>query len=141
MPDPAAGGTLETMPVRCLIVDDNRDFLRAASDLLERDGITVVGVASTGALARHACRELQPDVVLLDIQLGEETGFDVARQLAGEHGADKLRVILISAHSMEDFADMIADTQAHSFLPKSALSATAVLGILARPGDAVSGHQ
>jgi CheY-like chemotaxis protein len=128
------------MPVRCLIVDDNRHFLRAASDLLERDGITVVGVASTGALARHACRELQPDVVLLDIQLGEETGFEVARQLAGKPGSDKPRVILISAHSMEDFSDMIADAQTYSFLPKSALSATAVLGVLALRGDVVSGQ-
>jgi CheY-like chemotaxis protein len=128
------------MPVRCLIVDDNRHFLRAASDLLEREGITVVGVASTGALARHACRELQPDVVLLDIQLGEETGFEVARQLAGNAGSDKPRVILISAHSMEDFSDMIADTQTYSFLPKSALSATAVLGVLAVRGDVVSGQ-
>jgi CheY-like chemotaxis protein len=128
------------MPVRCLIVDDNRDFLRAASDLLERDGITVVGVASTGALARHACRELRPDVVLLDIQLGEETGFDVARQLAGKTGPDNPRVILISAHSVEDFSDLTADTERFSFLSKSALSATAVLGILASPGDVVSGQ-
>jgi CheY-like chemotaxis protein len=128
------------MSVRCLIVDDNRDFLRAASNLLERDGITVVGVASTGALARHACRELRPDVVLLDIQLGEETGFEVARQLAGTPGPDKPRVVLISARSMEDFTDMSADTQAFSFLPKSALSATAVLGILATRGDTVSGQ-
>ncbi len=128
------------MPVRCLIVDDNRDFLRAASNLLERDGITVVGVASTGALARYACRELRPDVVLLDVQLGEETGFEVARRLAGQSGPDKPRVILISAYSGEDLAELIADTPAHSFLPKAALSATAVLGILARPGPAVSGR-
>jgi CheY-like chemotaxis protein len=128
------------MPVRCLIVDDNRDFLRAASDLLERDGITVVGVASTGALARRACLELRPDVVLLDIQLGEETGFEVARQLAGKPSQNKPRIILISAHSIDDFRDMIADAQAYSFLAKSALSAPAVLGILAATGDAVSGR-
>jgi CheY-like chemotaxis protein len=128
------------MPVRCLIVDDSRDFLRAASDLLERDGITVVGVASTGALARHACLELRPDVVLLDIQLGEETGFEVARQLRSKPDSNNPRIILISAHSREDFGDMIADAQALSFLPKSALSATAVLGILASPGGAVSGR-
>jgi len=128
------------MPVRCLIVDDNPGFLRAATDLLERDGITVVGVASTGAVARHACRELRPDVVLLDIQLGEETGFEVARQLVERPGADKPRVILISAHYLEDFGDMIADTPAVSFLPKTALSAPAVLGILANPGGAVSGR-
>jgi len=127
------------MAVRCLIVDDNQDFLRAAGNLLERGGIAVVGMASTGAQASHACRELRPDVVLLDIELGEETGFDIARQLAEQADTDKPRVILISAYSGIDFADMIADVPAVSFLPKAALSAPEVLGILARPGDLVSG--
>jgi len=128
------------MRVRCLIVDDNHDFLRAAGNLLEREGITVAGVASTGAEARRACHELRPDVVLLDIELGEETGFEVARQLTRQPGPDKPRVILISAYAAGDFGDMIADTPEVSFLPKAALSATAVLGILARPGGWVSGH-
>ncbi|MGH3300997.1 MAG: response regulator [Streptosporangiaceae bacterium] len=119
-----------TMSVRCLIVDDNRDFLRAASDLLERTGITVVGVASTGAQAGRACGELQPDVVLLDVDLGEESGFEVARQLAGLAGPDQPRVILISAYAAEDFGDMMADTPAVSFLPKGTLSGQAVLAIV-----------
>ncbi|HYK67085.1 MAG TPA: response regulator [Streptosporangiaceae bacterium] len=128
------------MPVRCIIVDDNRDFLRAASTLLDRDEITVVGVASTGAQAHRACGELRPDLVLLDIQLGEESGFEVARQLSGRPGLGTPRVILISSYSREDFGDMIADTPAISFLPKEALSATAVLAMLARPADPVSGY-
>jgi CheY-like chemotaxis protein len=119
------------MSVRCLIVDDNRDFLRVASDLLDQSGISVVGVASTAAQASQARSELQPDVVLVDIGLGEESGFDVARQLGGQTGADQLCVILISAHSREDYVDMLADTPGVSFLPKNALSAPAVLGILA----------
>jgi CheY-like chemotaxis protein len=128
------------MPVRCLIVDDNRDFLRAASNLLERDGLTVVGVASTGAQAYHACRRLRPDVILLDIELGEETGFAVARQLAALARADNPRVILISAYTAEDFGDLIADAPVVSFLPKAALSPTAVLGVLARAGRSVPGR-
>ena len=116
--------------MRCLIVDDNRDFLRAASDLLERTEITVVGVASTGAQAGQACRELQPDVVLVDIGLGKESGLDVARQLGGQAGPDQPCVILMSEHSAEDFADVIADTPAVSFLPKGALSGSAVLSVL-----------
>jgi len=128
------------MSVRCLIVDDNQDFLRAAGDLLGRGGITVVGVASTGAMARDACRELRPDVVLLDVQLGEEDGFEVARQLADKAGPDKPRVILISARSADDFAAMTAGSPAFSFLPKTALSGTAVLNVLAGPGEAVSGR-
>jgi CheY-like chemotaxis protein len=125
------------MAVRCLIVDDNHDFLRAASDLLEREGISVVGVASTGAQATRACRELEPDVVLLDIDLGEETGFEVCHQLAGQAGPGLPRVILISAYSADDFQDMIADTPAVSFLPKAGLSGTAIRGIFARAGGSV----
>ncbi|HEX7994591.1 MAG TPA: response regulator, partial [Streptosporangiaceae bacterium] len=74
------------MPVRCLIVDDSRDFLDAARDLLEGDGIAVVGGVSTAAQACRLCREQRPDVALIDIDLGEETGFQVARQLADQAG-------------------------------------------------------
>lgn len=120
------------MSVRCLIVDDNRDFLRAASDLLERAGIAVVGVASTGSEAGRACDELQPDVVLVDIDLGVESGFDVARELADLVSPDQPRVILISAYAAEDVGDMVSDTPAVAFVPKGSLSGQAILGIVAR---------
>jgi CheY-like chemotaxis protein len=126
------------MPVRCLIVDDNQDFLRAARELLERDGINVVGVVSTGAQAYRAYRELEPDVVLVDIELGEETGFEVARQLAGQVSSRQPRVILISSYSEDDFQDLIADSPAVSFLPKEGLSGTAIRSILARAGGSVA---
>lgn len=121
--------------MRCLIVDDSNDFLRAARELLESEGISVVGAVSTGAQALRTCRELNPDVVLLDIDLGEENGFDVARQLADRADATQPRVILISGHSGDDFADMIADSPVLSFLPKARLSGTAIRDILARAGD------
>lgn len=120
--------------MRCLIVDDNNDFLRAARELLESDGISVVGAVSTGAQAYRTCRDLNPDVVLLDIDLGEENGFDVARQLADA----TQRVILISGYSRDDFEDMITDSPVLSFLPKASLSGTAIRDILARAGDAVT---
>lgn len=119
------------MPLRCLIVDDSHEFRRAASELLQREGISVVGVASTGAQASRACTELRPEVVLLDIDLGEEMGFDVARQLAGRAGSGQPVIILISSYSAEDFADMIAASPAVSFLPKSNLSGTAIRRIVA----------
>jgi CheY-like chemotaxis protein len=124
------------MPVRCLIVDDNHDFLRAARELLEREGISVVAAVSTGADAQRSCQRLQPDVALVDIDLGAESGFDVARAVAGQQGGPP-RVILISAYSGDDFADLIADSPAVSFLPKPSLSAAAIRGILASTGGAV----
>jgi CheY-like chemotaxis protein len=123
-------GTLDSMPVRCLIVDDSHDFLRAARDLLERQGISVVGEASTGAQAYRSCSELQPDIVLIDIDLGEESGFQVAAQLAARRGAVQPALVLISAYAADDFQDMIADTPAVSFLPKPDLSGMAIRGIL-----------
>lgn len=129
-----AGG----MHVRCLIVDDNEDFLRAARELLERDGISVVDVVTNGAQAYRACRELKPDIALVDIELGEETGFEVARQLAAQGSSPQPRVILISTYSEDDFEDMIRDSPAISFLPKTGLSGTAIRSILARAGGPVT---
>ena len=63
------------MPLRCLLVDDNEAFLEAASLLLEREGVTVVGVASTIAEALRQARVLRPDVILVDIGLGNESGL------------------------------------------------------------------
>jgi CheY-like chemotaxis protein len=128
------------MSARCLIVDDNRDFLRAASDLLEHAGITVAGIASTSAQASRACRELEPDVVLIDIDLGDESGLDLARDLVGGAGSDQPRVILTSAYAAEDFTDMIADLPGVAFLAKAALSGSAVLGILACRGGSAGGR-
>jgi two-component system, NarL family, nitrate/nitrite response regulator NarL len=110
---------------RCLIVDDNPTFLEAATMLLEREGLTVVGVASTSAEALSRSRELDPDVVLVDIALGGESGFDLARRLA-EAGGDVPTVILISTHAEADFADLIKATPAAGFVSKSELSAKAI---------------
>jgi two-component system nitrate/nitrite response regulator NarL len=111
--------------LRCLIVDDNASFLQAAGSLLEREGVTVVGLASSGADAVRRTRELRPEVVLVDIVLGPESGFDVARELAGRDG-DGPTVILISTHAEADFADLIEQSPATGFVPKSDLSAEAI---------------
>ncbi len=114
------------MVLRSFIVDDNSRFLAAARVLLEREGIEVVGVASNGAEAIRLVSELKPDVALVDIDLGEESGLDVARSLAGAHGDSGPRVVLISGYSEGDFADLIADSPAVGFLPKSDLSARTI---------------
>jgi DNA-binding NarL/FixJ family response regulator len=114
------------MSLRCLLVDDSARFLEAARALLERGGVEVVGIASTGADAVSQARETAPDVVLVDLDLDGENGFDVARRLVGDVPA----VILISTHSREDFQELIAASPAHGFLHKSAVSARAIRDLL-----------
>ena len=118
------------MTLRSLIVDDNRSFLGAARNLLVREGIEVVGVASTGAEAVRLADELRPDVALVDIDLGEESGFDVARRLAELASLNGARIVLISTHAEKDFADLIEESPAVGFLPKSDLSASRVYELL-----------
>ena len=68
-------------PIRVVIVDDNSEFLDSARRLLEHQGISVVGVASTKADALRHVHELRPDVTLVDVNIGEESGFDLAEAL------------------------------------------------------------
>jgi DNA-binding NarL/FixJ family response regulator len=114
--------------IRCLIVDDNQRFLDAARLLLEREGMAVVGVAKTSAEALRLETELRPDVVLVDIRLGDESGFDLARRLGGP-------VILISTHAQDEYAEEIAASPAAGFIPKAELSASAVLRLAGAPAD------
>ena len=116
------------MPLRTLIVDDSARFLDAASDLLGREGLTVVGVASTGDETRRQAEALQPDVILVDVFLGKESGLDLARRLVDE--TDGTTVILISSHSEADLADLIAASPAAGFVPKTQLSASAIRRIV-----------
>ena len=113
------------MSLRCVIVDDSPRFLEAARGLLERQRLSVVGVASTVAEAVRRVDETRPDVVLVDLALGPESGFALARLL-------RERVILISTHAEQDYADLIAASPAVGFLSKSDLSADAVHALLDR---------
>lgn len=116
------------MQLRCVLVDDDEEFLKVAQTLLERDGVTVAGVAHNSAEAVQRTQALRPDVVLIDIRLGRESGFEAARRLAGDgHSA---ALIMISAHAGEDYAELIAESPAAGFLPKAELSAVAIRRIL-----------
>ena len=132
------------MALRCLIVDDSPRFLDAARGLLERQGITVVGVASNSAEALLRAEELQPDVTLVDIDLGGESGLELARRLYGEADLAGSPVILISTHAERDYAELIAASRAIGFLAKTDLSAKAIQDLLhshgdSNPGDPISG--
>ncbi len=116
--------------LRCLIVDDSDHFKEAARRMLEADGIAVVGMAATSAEALRWFRRLRPDLVLVDIDLGEENGFDVVRRLSEEAGGRRPRIILISTYDEQDYADMIAASPAVAFLSKPSLSGRAIDEIL-----------
>ena len=119
------------MADRVLIVDDNHSFLEAARMLLEREGLTVTAVVSSTAEALRSAEASPPDVILVDISLGEESGLDLARRLAEvDGGREGTTVILISTHTQADFADVIAESSAAGFLPKAELSAAAIRRIV-----------
>jgi DNA-binding NarL/FixJ family response regulator len=120
--------------LRCVIVDDSPAVLRSASELLEGEGIAIVGVADTGEEAIRLMEELKPDVMLLDIALGPESGFDLARRVTRTRGGAAPRIILISTHDEADFARQIEVSPAIGFLPKSDLSATAIQRLMDRAG-------
>jgi two-component system nitrate/nitrite response regulator NarL len=113
------------MPLQCIIVDDYQPFLKVARANLERQGMAVIGVASNGTEALRQARELRPDVALVDISLGTESGFDVAREIDPYVGI----VILISSddhYADDDYAELIAGSPAVGFLSKATLSADAI---------------
>jgi len=118
--------------MRCLIVDDNRGFLEVGRILLEGDGMEVVGVARSVAHGIARARELEPDVILVDVDLGNDSGVELARRLARELDGSGGKVILMSAHGEEEITDLIEDGLAIGFLPKHALSRRAIEDVLAR---------
>jgi len=113
--------------LRCVIVDDNAFFLEGASDLLRREGLDVVGVASNGPDAIRLVTELRPDVTLVDVDLGDEDGLELAGQLVGHS-----KVILISTHPESDMTHLLGASPAVGFIPKTRLSAQAILDALER---------
>ena len=114
--------------MRCLIVDDNDGFVAAARKLLEAGGITVVGSAASSVEAFDLVASLNPDVTLIDIDLGGENGIDLAERLH-EIGAPT-PVVLVSAYSAEDFLESITTCGAAGFVAKSQLTASAIREVL-----------
>jgi CheY-like chemotaxis protein len=115
--------------MRCLIVDDSADFRDAASAMLERAGISVVGKASNSAEALKCYEDSHPDVALVDVDLGGEDGFELAEQL-NRLTANALAVILVSTYAESDLAEMIDTSPAVGFLQKFSLSPDAIRSLL-----------
>ncbi|MCU1486712.1 MAG: putative response regulator [Actinomycetia bacterium] len=123
------------MALRVLIVDDNAHFLEAARHLLDRGGVQVVGTASTSAEALADAARLRPDLVLVDVDLGDDSGFDLAHQLTEANGVDPVQVILISAYPAEDLGDLVEASAAVGFVAKSDLSGDAITALLGSERD------
>ncbi len=135
-PPPGHNGVVESLvkPIRVVIVDDNPEFLDSARRLLEHQGVRVVGLATTNADGLRQIQELRPDVTLVDVNLGDESGFDLAETLQESDEWAPVPVILISTHAEPDLADMIETSSAIGFLAKSALSAGAINAAMDRLG-------
>lgn len=127
--------------LRCLIVDDNVSFREEMCGLLAEQGVDVVGGAGSAADAHRQIAELRPDVALIDIDLGGESGFELAHQLRedAEHAAVP-HLILISTHEEAEYADLIEASPAIGFLAKIDLSAATIRQVLAAiDGDEADG--
>ena len=121
-------GDAWSIVARALIVDDNEQFLVSARRLLEAGGVVVVGVATAGEEAIQLARDLRPEVALVDVDLGGESGFDVAESLAALDVAPV--VLLVSTHAEHELSELVAASSAAGFLPKSQLDASAVTAFL-----------
>ena len=120
------------MRLRCLIVDDNASFREEMRGLLVEQGLDVVGGAGSAADAHRQITELRPDVALIDIDLGDESGLELARQLREKPGQAAVpHLILISTHDEAEYADVIETSPAIGFLAKIDLSAATIRQMLA----------
>lgn len=111
-----------------LIVDDHPTFRATARLILEAEGYDVVGEAPDGTTALSEAWRLHPDLVLLDVNLPDTDGFQVARRLTAEHGAPA--VVLISSRDSSDFGPLVAGSGARGFISKGDLSGPALAALL-----------
>jgi DNA-binding NarL/FixJ family response regulator len=120
------------MQLRCLIVDDNASFREEMRGLLAEQGLDVVGAAGSAADAHRQIAELRPDVALIDIDLGDDSGLELARQLREQPDQGAVpHLILISTHDEAEYADLIEASSAIGFLAKIDLSAASIRQMLA----------
>jgi DNA-binding NarL/FixJ family response regulator len=111
-----------------LLVDDHRGFRLLARELLQAGGYQVVGEVGDGAAALAATLALQPEIVLLDIQLPDLDGFEVTRRLLAD--GQTATVVLISSRDAADYGRQVAASGAAGFIAKAELSAARLEALL-----------
>jgi DNA-binding NarL/FixJ family response regulator len=119
-----------TVPTSVLIVDDHPSFRASARAMLESEGYSVVGEAESGEAALAAIDALEPDVVLLDVQLPDMSGFDVCQKVDRMHRAGRPAIVLVSSRDLDDYGDLVDTSCARGFVPKAELSGRAVAALL-----------
>ena len=117
------------MPNRILIVDDHPSFRATVRIMLVADGFEVVGEAEDGHSALEEVERLQPDLVLLDVQLPDMDGFTVINELR-RRDSHRPKIVLTSSHDESDFGPIVARCGAAAFVPKGELSGAALRAVL-----------
>lgn len=112
-----------------LIVDDHPSFRATARELLQAEGFEVVGEAENGVAGLRQAKELHPDIVLLDVQLPDFDGFEVASRLTSANG-DGPKVVLTSSRDGSEFGSLVAQSGAEGFVAKAELSGAALKAVL-----------
>jgi len=123
-----------SVPVRVLIVDDQPCFRDLARDVLHRRGYTVVGEAGCSATAIDAALRLEPDAVLLDVRLGDESGFEVASALG--RACPRAAILLVSSQYYGDCVERLRVCGARGFLLKSRLASVELADYWSNPDEA-----
>ena len=109
----------ENGTVKVLIVDDQEPFRLAARDVVElADGFEVVGEAESGEASIEAVRALQPDLVLMDVNLPGIDGLDATKQILNENPG-QIIVLVLSTYEAEEYAPRAAEAGAAAYIPKS----------------------
>jgi DNA-binding NarL/FixJ family response regulator len=124
----AAGCHHGAMSPTVLIVDDHPSFRLTARALLEAEGFEIVGEAEDGASAVEAARRLKPEVVLLDVQLPDFDGFEVAARLLSNGAAPA--IVLTSSRDASEFGPLVDRSGARGFIPKAELSGAGLAALL-----------
>ena len=116
------------MTLTTLIVDDHKLFRSTARMLLETEGFVVVGEAADGASAVSEALRLSPDLVVLDVQLPDITGFEVSHILRADGFAGQ--VVLVSSRAAAEYGELVGDSGAIGFIAKDELSGASLARVL-----------
>ncbi|HET6506223.1 MAG TPA: response regulator transcription factor [Baekduia sp.] len=118
------------MPTKVLIVDDHPSFRSAARLLLEHEGFEVIGEAENGEMGIERTTQLHPDIVLLDVNLPDLDGFDVATRITKADGEHLPKIVLTSSRDPREFGPLVGASGASGFVPKGELSAARINALL-----------